>query len=79
MKTVDGLTKEYLEHVVSCHLARNAAVGFDMKEMSFCPLNVKGAKASVEAVTGGFRVSVTADDDAAAKDIIARAAALTSH
>lgn len=77
LRAVPGLTREYLERLVGCHTARNASMGFAMPEMSYCPLAVKGATASVESVTGGFRIDVKSDDPGAAQEIVRRAEALT--
>lgn len=76
LRAVPGLTKEYLQRVVGCHLARNASMGFSMTEMDFCPLGVKGARATVNAVDGGFRVDVEGDGDQAIAEIGRRAKAL---
>lgn len=75
-RPVQGLTAEYLQRVVNCHLARNATFGFSMPEMSFCPLNVKGARAKVASVGDGFTVTIESDDLEAAKEILRRAQAL---
>ncbi len=76
VKAVPGLTKEYLQRTIDCHLARNAAMGFAMLDMAFCPLAVKGARATVESAGGGFRVEIRADDPDAAKEVLKRAQAL---
>jgi hypothetical protein len=76
VRGVPGMTGDYLARLVDCHLARNAAMGFAMREMAFDPLNVKGAKASIEAFGGDFRVTLKADDEAAAREIAARATRL---
>lgn len=69
VRAVPGLTREYLQRLIGCHLARNASMGFEMHEMDFCPLGVKGAKATVESVDGGFRVDVEGDTDGAIAEI----------
>lgn len=68
-----GLTEEWLQRIINCHLARNAAVGHDMAEMPYCPLVPKGAQAKVRSVGDGFAVDVRADDPAAAAEIWKRA------
>lgn len=75
IRAVPGLTKEYLQRLVSCHVARNSAMGHAMPEMTACPLAVKGATATVESADGGFRVDVRGEDDAAAAEILKRARA----
>lgn len=77
VRAVEGLTTEWLQRVVGCHLARNAAVGHDMPEMPGCPLVPKGASASVSSAGAGFAVTIRSADDEAAADILARARGLT--
>jgi hypothetical protein len=73
VRAVQGLTKEYLQRLVSCHLARNASMGFAMPEMTACPLSVKGASATVESAGGAFRVDIRGDTKASAEAIARRA------
>ena len=72
IRAVPGLTKEYLQRLVSCHLARNSSMGHAMAEMATCPLGVKGATATVEGEGGAFVVRVTSEEDAAATEIVKR-------
>ncbi len=76
VRAVPGLTKEYFQRTLDCHLARNAAMGFAMADMAFCPLSVKGVRANVESAGGGFRVEIRADDTNVAKEVLKRAQAL---
>ncbi|MFO0617569.1 MAG: hypothetical protein U0414_33555 [Polyangiaceae bacterium] len=78
VQAVPGLSAEYLERVVSCHLARNASMGFAMGEMEFDPLAVKGASATVAPVDGGFRVDIQGNDRDAITEIAKRADALVA-
>lgn len=73
IRAVPGLTAEWLQRVVDCHIARNAAVGHDMPEMPDCPLVPKGATATVSSTGTGFAVAIRSEDPAAAEDILARA------
>lgn len=77
-RALPGLTAEWLERVVNCHLARNAALGHEAAstEMAFCPLAPRGVQASVRSVGDGFAVSVRADDEATSKEILRRAESL---
>ncbi len=75
-RAVPGMTAEWLQRVVDCHVARNASMGFNMPEMAYCPLSVKGAKGKVASTGNGFAVTVEADDSSAAQDILRRAKAL---
>jgi hypothetical protein len=75
-RALPGLTAEWLQRVVDCHLARAAAVGHDMPEMGYCPLELKGVKAKVTSTGSGFAVNVSADDAATVAEIQKRANAL---
>jgi hypothetical protein len=71
-----GMTAEWLQRLVDCHLARASALGHQMPEMSYCPLVVQGAKALVTSMDGGFAIDVTADNNTAAEEIWRRVEAL---
>ena len=75
-RAVPGMTAEWLQRVVDCHLARAAAVGHDMPEMSYCPLELKGVKAKVTSTGSGFAVNVSGEDAATVAEIQKRANAL---
>lgn len=75
-RAVPGMTQEWLQRVVDCHLARAAAVGHEMPEMDYCPLELKGVKAKVTSVGNGFAVNISADDDNTVEEIKKRALAL---
>jgi hypothetical protein len=75
-RAVQGMNAEWLQRIVDCHLARNAALGFEVPEMPYCPLAVKGARAKVASTGNGFAVTVESDDPVAAKEILRRAQAL---
>jgi hypothetical protein len=76
-RAVPGMTAEWFQRVVDCHVARATAVGHDMPEMSYCPLALKGVKAGRVTSTGsGFAVSISSDDPATVAEIQKRASAL---
>jgi len=75
-RKVLGLSVEALQKVVDCHLARAAALGHDVPEMSYCPLVPKGARAKVSAVADGFAVAIDAETTDGAKEVVARARVL---
>jgi hypothetical protein len=77
-RAVPGMTAEWLQRVVDCHLARSSALGHQMPDMDYCPLMSKGAKAQVTSVGNGFAVNVFADDAATVAEIKKRAFALKS-
>jgi hypothetical protein len=74
-RAVQGMTGEWFQRIVDCHIARSASQGNEMPEMASCPLNVKGAKAKVSSAGNGFAVTVESDDPATAKEILKRAQA----
>lgn len=76
LRAVDGLTESALRQLVDCHLARNAAMGYAMPEMMFCPLAVKNATASVTTGSSGLEVTVLGGDAVATAEIQKRANAL---
>jgi len=77
--SVPDLTAQNLQTIVDCHLARNAALGWDQSDNNECPLNVKGAEAKVRQAGENLVVEVTARDAAAALEILKRARALLPH
>ena len=77
-RATPGMTAEWLQRVVDCHLARSAAVGHEMPEMPYCPLVPKGVSAHVHSVGNGFAVDVRSDAPDVAAEIWRRAEALSS-
>lgn len=75
-RPVPGLTAEWLQRLVDCHLARNAALGHDRPEMAFCPLALRDVRAAVRSTGKGFAVTVTSTDPRLAREILHRASAL---
>lgn len=76
-RAVRGLTAEWLQREIDCHLARNDAVGHDMPEMPNCPL-VPALSAQVRSTGDGFAVDIRGGDDAAAAEILRRAETLVA-
>lgn len=76
VRAVKGMTAQWLQRLVDCHLARNAALGHDVPEMAYCPLVPRGASAHVAATDTGFAISVSVDDAATAEEVLRRARAL---
>lgn len=72
-RAVPGMTAEWLQRVVNCHLARNASLGNEVPEMPNCPLVPRGAEARVASVGDGFAVTIRSDDEASSREILARA------
>jgi hypothetical protein len=71
-----GLTADWLQRIVDCHVARDNALGNNVPEMSYDPLVPAGARATVIEVPHGYIVEVRSDDPAAAREIARRALAL---
>ena len=78
VNAVPGLTQEWLQRVVNCHVARNAAVGHDMKDMAYCPLVPRGAQATVRSTGDAFAVDIKADDKEGGAEIWRRAQQLSA-
>jgi hypothetical protein len=77
-RAVPGMTAEWFQRILDCHLARNASVGFSVPEMPYCPLNVKGVRAKVGSTGNGFSVTVESDDPTVAQEVLRRAQGLAS-
>lgn len=75
-RAVEGMTAERLQRVIDCHLARNAALGHEVPEMTYCPLVPAGVRADVRPAVGGFAVVLTTTDPAASAIVYERALAL---
>lgn len=72
-RAVPGMTTEWLQRVVDCHLARNATLGFDQPGMFYCPLNLPHVDAVVRSTGNGFSITVRSDDPETAKKVLRRA------
>ena len=75
-RAVPGLTEQWLQRVVDCHLARNAVTGGE--GMDYCPLALRNLEAKVRPADTGFVVEVRAHDRATAREVLRRAEALTA-
>lgn len=75
-RAVPGLTGEWLQRLIDCHMARAASVGFSVPEMDYCPLVLKGVTAKVSSTGTGFAVTVTSEDPKTAQEIWRRIEAL---
>ncbi len=72
-RAVPGMTAEWLQTVVDCHLARNASLGHVVPEMPDCPLVPNGVQARVTSTGHGFAVEIRSDSAATAREILSRA------
>jgi hypothetical protein len=75
-RAVKGLSPEWLQRIVNCHIARNNALGNAMPEMAYCPLEPKGVTATVASAGDGFAVRIEAKDAKTAQEVLKRAEAL---
>jgi hypothetical protein len=77
-RAVPGMTAEWLQRVIDCHLARNASLGHVVPEMPNCPLVPNGAQARVSSTASGFAIAIRSADSATAREILSRAQRLRS-
>jgi hypothetical protein len=68
-RALPGMTAQWLQRVVDCHIARNAALGHQVPEMAYCPLVPKDVTATVKATQDGFAVEVRSEDVDTAQEI----------
>ena len=78
-RALPGVTAEWLQRVADCQIARAAAVGYEMPEMSYCPLALRGVKAHVSSTGSGFAMDVTTSDPEVGKEIIVRMQEAAKH
>ena len=79
-RPVPGLTAAWLQHLVDCHLARNAALGHVVPNMPDCPLVPKGVRATVrQTPDGGLAVEISAEDPETGAEVLARASRLVQR
>lgn len=57
-----GVTREWLQRTVNCHIARNALGEGEAAAMRDCPLAVRHVSAAVRPVDAGFEVAISAND-----------------
>lgn len=79
LRAQPGMTAEWLQRVVNCHIAHNAALGHDVPEMDYCPLVPNEVSAQVWSTGDGFAVAVRSDNEASIREIQRRAALLTAR
>lgn len=72
-RAVPGLTAEWLQRTIDCHLARNATLGHVAPQMPNCPLVPRGVRATVSSAGDGFAVAVEASDRETAREVLTRA------
>lgn len=65
-------TSASLQELVDCHLARNAALGFEMEEMDYCPLAVPDVEATVIDGEAGFDIRLEPTTEEARERVVNR-------
>ena len=76
LRAVPGLTAEWLQRAIDCHIARNGVLGDDDAGMRACPLGLRSVTATVRSARTGFAVVIRSDDYANAEAIWQRSQAL---
>jgi hypothetical protein len=71
-RPIPGMTVEWLQRIVDCHLARNALLGTEAPEMDYCPLVLHNVTARVVQVWDGLAIDVRSNDPGVAVSILAR-------
>jgi len=78
-RAVPGMTAQWLQRLVDCHLARNAALGHEVPEMPLCPLVLKNVTATVTPTDSGFAVAVRSNDSQTVQEVLRRSRALVGR
>ncbi len=76
---VPGMSADWLQRVVDCHLARNASLGHQVPEMPNCPLVPNRVEAHVTATGSEVAVAIRSNDSEAVRQILARAERLSGR
>lgn len=76
LRGVPGLTAQWLQRLIDCRIAENAALGYDVPEFPHDPLAIPGVETQVRPVRTGFAVDITHETPARAREIQERAQAL---
>lgn len=77
-RAVPGMTAQWLQRVVDCHLARNSALGHDLPEMAQCPLVPKDVTVTVTGTQTGFAAAIRSANSESAQEVWRRAQALVA-
>jgi len=77
-RATPGVTAEWFQRVVDCHLARNAVIGSDVAshEMNYCPLTLRGVTARVSSAGNGFAVAIQSEDQRVVEELRRRGGAI---
>jgi len=69
---VPGLTEQWLQRLVNCHLAQNALLGHVSVAEPDCPLVPAGVTATVRSERDRFAVDIRGNSSEVAREIEAR-------
>jgi hypothetical protein len=78
-RKVPGLDAPWMRRAVGCHQARAAAMGYDPKVMSYCPLMVAPTSATVEDLGTAIAVTLIGRRDWEIAAIVGRAEELVAR
>lgn len=76
-RALSDITAEGLQRLIDCHVARNAALGYQHGDHNpLCPLAVKTVAANVTAHPMGWSIDLIPDSEAAARELRRRTESL---
>lgn len=75
-RDVPGISVDWLQNVMDCQIARNAALGNDVPELQRCLLVPRGVRAKVTKARDGFAVVIRASDEDTANELLRRGEAI---
>jgi hypothetical protein len=78
-RAVPGLTAEWLQRVIECHMARNAVLGHETAGMDYCPLVPRDIATRVTSTGNGFAVMVRGTTPKGISELAERAALLRAR
>jgi len=78
-RPLPGMSREWLQRVVDCHIARSAVLGGDVPWMPECPLALQNVHTRVIRTGDGFEVEIRSDDPATVREIRRRLHALVAN
>lgn len=78
-RAVPGLTVDWLQRVIECHMARNAVLGHEAAGMEYCPLVPDDITARVSSTGNGFAVIVRGTTPKAISELAERAGLLRAR
>jgi hypothetical protein len=68
-RPLPNMTADWLQHVVDCHLARNAVTGYQDESKDSCPLQVRNVTALVHPVPAGLAVDIQPENAVASREV----------